>query len=189
MTGEHDLRHDPTSSALSPRVFDSRYFDELVAAAGMSARLRQHDNLHASPNDPCQRLFNAIGQDSYIRPHRHNTDPKVETLVAVWGRFALLLFNDLGGLTDVVEFGVGTDAMAIELPPALWHTIVALTPQAVLFEAKAGPFNPSAAKELAPWAPDEGSGAAAAFLAELQRTVAAPDGAQYCRAAPGERAR
>lgn len=183
------MRHDSTHEGRRPRVFDQRYFDDLSAAAGASERRRQHDNLHASHDDPCQRLFNAIGENSYIHPHRHRADPKVETLVAVRGRFALLVFDERGSVTEVVAFGTGADVAAVEVPPEVWHTVVALTPQATLFEVKPGPFDASSAKELAPWAPEERSRAAASFLAALQRAVVASRGAQYCRAEPADPAR
>ena len=36
-----------------------------------------------------------------------------------------------------------------------WHTIIARVPDAVLLELKAGPYDQNAAKEPAPWAPEE----------------------------------
>lgn len=152
------------------RVFDEAYLDRLSAAAVASPRRRQHDNLHAEPAEPCQRLFNAIGEDSYIRPHRHHVDPKAETLLAVRGAFALLLFDETGRVVAVERFGAGAGAgaVAVELPPGAWHTVIALQPRSVLFETKSGPFDPTRAKELAAWAPDEGSAHAPVYLARLR---------------------
>jgi cupin fold WbuC family metalloprotein len=59
-------------------VFGSEYLDELSGLAKVSPRLRQHRNIHTSYDDPCQRLFNAIEPESYIRPHRHAADPRDE---------------------------------------------------------------------------------------------------------------
>jgi hypothetical protein len=44
---------------------------------------------------------------------------------------------------------------------------VALTPHAVCYEVKPGPWNPASDKEFAVWAPDEGRPEAAAYLAGL----------------------
>jgi cupin fold WbuC family metalloprotein len=159
----HMSHENPT-----PRNFDAAYFDRLCAAAAASPRRRQHDNLHADSAEPCQRLFNAIGEDSYIPPHRHLVDPKTETLVAVRGKCALLLFDDTGHVTAVQPFGIGLDAVAVELRPEVWHTVIAMTPQAVLFETKAGPFDAARAKELAAWAPEEGGASASAYLRRLR---------------------
>jgi cupin fold WbuC family metalloprotein len=163
------MSHESTKA----RSFDAAYFDRLCAAAAASPRRRQHDNLHSDTTEPCQRLFNAVGEDSYIRPHRHLADPKTETLLAVRGECALLLFDDTGHVTAVQPFGIGLDAVAVELPPGVWHTVIAMTPQAVLFETKAGPFDPARAKELAAWAPEEGGASASAYLRRLRVAAAA----------------
>lgn len=69
-----------TIKKLSPELLGS-----LVEKAAESPRARQHHNIHERYDDPCQRFLNAIGMDSYIRPHRHSLDPKSECLVAVRG--------------------------------------------------------------------------------------------------------
>lgn len=157
------------------RRLGSAFLDDLVDRAATSPRLRQHANLHASYSEPCQRLFNAIGVDSYIRPHRHMADPKTETLLAVRGRLTLVLFDEQGRVMQALPFGVGLGAedcdAGVELSPGAWHTVLADLPGSVLFEVKAGPFEPELAKELAPWAPAEGSAEAAAYTTELRRIV------------------
>lgn len=127
-----------------------------------------------SYEEPVQRLLNALGFDTYIRPHRHSLDPKVETLFALRGEFALVTFNAQGHPQGVVIFGAGAAAPAagVELASETWHTVIALTDGAVLFEIKAGPFDPGAAKEYAAWAPEEGSEQAARYLAGLRKLVA-----------------
>lgn len=157
------------------RRFDAAFLDDLVDQAAASPRLRQHANLHASYAEPCQRLFNAIGVDSYIRPHRHRADPKTETLLAVRGRMTLVLFDERGQVVQAVPFGArpndeGCDA-GVELSPGTWHTVLADLPGSVLFEVKAGPFEPHLAKELAPWAPAEGTAEVTRYMHELRQAV------------------
>lgn len=141
--------------------------------ARQSKRKRQHLNIHQNYEDACQRLLNAVGSESYIRPHRHALDPKTETLFAVRGEFALVLFEDGGAPAAFVTFGTNehgvTQNLGIELPPGSWHTVLALTEGAVLLEVKAGPFNADAAKEFAPWAPSEGSDEAQAYFLGLRK--------------------
>ena len=60
-----------------------------------------------------------------------------------------------------------TVARGIDLRPGLWHSIAALTPVAVCYEVKPGPWDPATDKEFAPWAPEEGSDAASQYLATL----------------------
>jgi cupin fold WbuC family metalloprotein len=141
------------------KVFSADYLNELTAQAQCSQRKRQHRNIHESYADPCQRLFNAIEPESYIRPHRHSTDPRDELLIAVRGSMALMTFDDQGTVTGVVLFGADRNsedfAVGAEVPANTWHTVIALQPGCVLLEVKAGPFDPHQPKDLAPWAPDE----------------------------------
>lgn len=141
--------------------------------------MRKHLNIHQSYEDPCQRFLNSIGVESYIRPHRHSLDPKTETLVAVRGMFALVVFDERGNVTYNTRFGTekhaadGNIPVVVELKPETWHTVLALSEGAVLLELKAGPFDPNAAKEFAEWAPDEGTAQAAEYLRALRKHVMA----------------
>jgi cupin fold WbuC family metalloprotein len=76
------------------KIFDAQYLDDLTNQAKDSPRLRQHRNVHQSYQEASQRLFNAIEPGSYIRPHRHASDPREELLVAVRGVMALVTFDD-----------------------------------------------------------------------------------------------
>jgi cupin fold WbuC family metalloprotein len=60
-------------------------------------------------------------------------------------------------------------ARGIDLAPGVWHSITALTPYAVTYEVKPGPWEATKDKEFAPWAPAEGDPAAAAYLQWLLR--------------------
>ena len=162
------------------KIFSGDFLDELVGLARISPRRRQHRNLHADYQDPCQRLFNAIEPDSYIPPHRHLADPRDELLVAVRGLMALVTFDDQGAVTTVQHFGTEKHgeklAVGAEVASGTWHTVLALAPGCVLLEAKAGPFNPAQPKGLAPWAPPEGSEEAAVYLHQLRQLVSSKTG-------------
>lgn len=157
------------------KVFNSEYLNELTAQAQGSLRKRQHRNIHESYADPCQRLFNAIEPGSYIRPHRHAADPRDELLIAVRGSMALVTFDEQAMVTGVVRFGVDRNgeglAVGADVPANTWHTVIALESGCVLLEVKAGPFDPNQPKDLAPWAADEGSAAAAEYLEKLKESV------------------
>lgn len=155
-------------------LLDRTLIKEVNNLALQSNRSRQHYNLHQSFSDPCQRLLNSIEPDSYIRPHRHSLDPKNETLIAVSGLFGLVTFKDDGVIDRVEKFGTelyyrgrSSISVGVELSAGIWHTVVALKPGSVLLELKAGPFDPAAAKELAPWAPEEGGRGVAEYMKRL----------------------
>ncbi len=151
--------------------------DELVEQARASPRRRMHANLHFDASEHCQRLLNAVEPDSYICPHRHLRPQDVETLLVVRGGFVIFRFNDDGTVQSARRLGSqhpggSVDTFGAEVVPGTWHTLVATEPGSVLFEAKAGPFEPALAKELAPWAPAEGSAESVHYLGELHALAA-----------------
>jgi len=157
------------------KIFSSDYFNALIAQARSGSRLRQHQNIHQNYQEPCQRFFNAIEPGSYIRPHRHASDPREELLVAVRGLMALITFDNEGEITNIIrlateKFGVDV-CSAVEVPSSAWHTVIALEPGSVLLEIKAGPFDPNQPKDLARWAPTEGSVDALNYLALLEKKL------------------
>lgn len=92
-------------------------------------------------------------------------------LIAIRGSMALITFDDQGSVTGILRFGSqnhGSDlAAGAEVASSTWHTVVALEAGCILLEVKAGPFDPSQPKDLAPWAPEEGSGMAQGYLRDL----------------------
>lgn len=148
------------------RSFSGSTFDQLTEKALGNHRLRQHFNLHQSYQEPCQRLFNAIEPDSYIRPHCHGVSQGVESIIAIRGLLALVSFDDHGNILQVQKFGAGAHSLSpdvmtgFEISPSEWHTVVSLESGSVLLEVKSGPFDPDSSKFLAAWAPEEGSEAA-----------------------------
>ncbi|WP_106640325.1 WbuC family cupin fold metalloprotein [Allosphingosinicella vermicomposti] len=150
------------------RFVDCDLLASLTRQARGSPRGRQHLNLHDTWADPCQRTLNAILPQSYVRPHRHSLDPRSETLVAACGALGILMFDDNGNIVQTAIIGkvegIRATAIAVEIGPATWHSVVALTDDAVLLEVKAGPFDPALAGEFAEWAPMEGSVAALDYL-------------------------
>jgi cupin fold WbuC family metalloprotein len=153
------------------KIFDAQYLDDLTSQAKVSLRLRQHRNVHQSYQEASQRFFNAIEPGSYIRPHRHASDPREELLIAVRGVMAMVTFDDHGDVTNVLRFGTERhgDEMAVgaEVSPSTWHTVIALETGCVLLEVKAGPFDPYQPKDFAPWAPEEGSAEAQDYFERI----------------------
>ena len=80
-----------------------------------------------------------------------------------------VIFDDSGRVLARTQIVAGGCCPAIVIEPGEWHTIVALSETALLLEAKAGPFDPGAAKEMAPWAAEEDDAFAGAYLETLQR--------------------
>jgi cupin fold WbuC family metalloprotein len=149
--------------------------DALSRTAQANPRHRQHLNLHADYADPCQRLFNAVEPESYIRPHRHTDPLKPECFVAVRGRLQLLLFDDAGKVTERLDLAPAGPVVATDLAAGVWHTIIALEAGSIFFETKPGPYVALTDKDFAPWAPAEGSVMSRQYLATLSTTLLAAE--------------
>jgi len=156
------------------KVFSGDYLRALSTQAKCNPRRRQHRNIHESYQEVCQRLFNAIEPESYIR-HRHTCDTRDELLMAVRGLMVLVIFDEQGDLLRTIRFGDGRyiedAAVGVEVPADTWHTVIALESDCVLLEIKAGPFDPNQSKDLAPWAPEEGCPTAEIYLQKLKSVV------------------
>ena len=150
------------------RLYGPDFLADLSRRAAAAPRRRLNANLHDSPAEPCQRIFNALCPDSYVQAHRHLDPAKAETVLVLRGRFGLVCFDDDG---NPVETRILPPLQAATVPPGVWHAWFALDPDSVFFEAKAGPYLPLAPEERAPFAPPEGSPDAPAFLARLKSLV------------------
>lgn len=154
------------------QIIDDQLLDELTTKARQSPRGRMNHNLHASYDEPCQRLLNAMEPGSYVRPHRHLTPPKPECFLVVRGRLAAFIFADDGAIERVIPFSAGGATLGVDIPAGIWHAVVSLESGSAFFETKPGPYIPPSDKDFAPWAPAEGSVGASAYLVALLRAAA-----------------
>lgn len=152
-------------------LLDSVLLAPLVGSACAAPRRRKNLNLHATPDEPAQRFFNAMEPDSYVRPHRHLDAGKAETLLVVRGSVGVFEFDDDGGVIRATRLSAGGDAFGVHVPLGVWHSLVALEPGTVFLEVKGGPYVPFAPEDFASWAPAEGDAAAADYIAALRGTL------------------
>ena len=141
------------------RRIDQSLFDAVGAEALASQRLRRNHNLHGE-SDPVQRFLNVLQPGTYVRPHRHRRDPPCagfECFLVLQGSIGLLLFDDQGRVTAREQLEATGPLHGIELSEGVWHSLVALEPQSVIFELKQGPYQPTADKDFLPGFPLEGS--------------------------------
>lgn len=146
------------------RRIDGGMLESLSAEARGRARLRCNLNFHASDAHPGHRLLNAIEPRSYIPPHCHLDPTKDETLLALRGRIGVLVFDATGTVVAREVLQPEGPVQGVDIPCGVIHSLVALEPGSVVFEAKAGPFLPRAPGELPGFAPPEGDPAAPAYL-------------------------
>jgi cupin fold WbuC family metalloprotein len=143
---------------------DRHLLDEVSREAAASPRRRKNRNFHQGDDYPAHRLLNAVEPDSYIAPHRHLDPTKDETILVLRGRLGLLIFDDAGSIVRTETLEAGGTQLGVDIAYGTWHTLVALEPGTVFFEAKAGPYVALSEAERAPWAPPEGTSAAVVML-------------------------
>jgi cupin fold WbuC family metalloprotein len=152
------------------KLISGSLFDSVAAQAEASPRLRMNYNFHSGPADNPHRFLNVLLRDTYIRPHRHLDPPKSEAFIVLEGIAEVILFDEHGTVTGRHQLGAESPQgrlWGIDIPPGVWHTILARTARAVCFEVKPGPWIPANDKEFATWAPAEADPAAAAYREAL----------------------
>jgi len=141
------------------------YFD----LALNSQRKRSPKILHKQ-GDYHNKVFNFILSDSYMHPHLHPGEEKIEKMYLVQGSFALVLFDSKGEIDESIILEKGRRE-SIEVPAFKWHTYVMLSDKVIIYETMEGVYKPETWKKMASWAPIENSAEASNYLTALKSQV------------------
>lgn len=152
----------------NPQIINRELFARISSQAQAAPRRRKNFNFHAAEADACHRLLNAVEPDSYIPPHCHLDASKDESIIALSGKLGVVFFDSEGNVTGTASLAPGGEAVGVNIPHGAFHSLVALEPGSLFFEAKAGPYRALAPAEKAPWAPAEGEPDAVAYLEFLR---------------------
>ena len=155
----------------SVQIISQTLLDLVSEMAKASPRQRKNRNFHLADDDVCHRLLNALEPQTYIPPHRHLHPNKGESIVILRGRVGVLFFDAQGQVTQRCVLQPGGEIMGVDIAPGTFHSVVALEPGTVFFEAKAGPYMPVTPDERASFAPAENAPDAVAFLAGMKRQL------------------
>lgn len=129
-------------------------------------------NFHDDTDDLLNRLINAIEPESYIRPHRHQNPDKEEIFFLLRGKALFFLFDDNGRITDQLLLSPADGVYGAEIEAGIWHCLLVLEENTVVYEVKRGPFAPLAPENLAPWSPPaDDAEAVASYMAWLRTCV------------------
>ena len=139
------------------------------ALANSSIRKRSPKILHKK-GDYLNKVINFVLFDSYMHPHLHPGEEKIEKMYLIDGSFALILFNDKGDIDETIILEKGKKE-SFEVPAFTWHTYVMLTDKVIVYEEMDGVYDPSSWKEMASWAPLENSFQAALYLEMLKANL------------------
>ena len=166
---------DPVPDAPSPipalQCLDQALFDTVSAEARRSPRLRRNFNLHAEP-ELVQRFLNVMQPGTYVRPHRHLRQipgEGFECFVVLQGALGFLLLDERGEVCQQVRLDAAGPVRGVELREGRFHTLVALSPDTVMFEIKQGPYQPALDKDFLSTFPAEGTPEAVAQEAIWRR--------------------
>ena len=144
----------------------SHYFD----LSSNSLRKRCPKILHKK-GDYLNKVFNFILVDSYMQPHLHPGEEKIEKMYLIHGSFALIIFDDKGEVKETIILEKGKKEF-LAVPAFTWHTYVMLSEKVIIYETMDGVYNPFTWKKMAPWAPLENSNSSIKYLNKLKSKVA-----------------
>ena len=137
---------------------DNQLIKGLSSKAENSSRKRINYNFHRQSSDLLQRLLNAMEPGTYIQPHKHENPDKREVFLVLKGSFAVVEFSKDGEPAEYIVLNQDDGVFGAEVASGVYHTIISLEKNSVVYEVKDGPYDPATDKIFAPWAPDESSG-------------------------------
>ena len=143
----------------------SDYFSK----AEQSTRKRFPKILH-NQGDFYNKVINFVLDDSYMQPHLHPGDEKIEKMYLLKGSFALIQFDVKGKITNTTILEKGARE-SINVPAFRWHTYVMLTKEVIVYETMEGVYEPSTWKVMAQWAPVENTQEAVEYLNFLKSKI------------------
>lgn len=146
------------------KKIDSALLQEMMEKSRQSVRKRMNLNFHYGGSDPLQRMLNAMQPGTYLQPHKHENPDKREVFIALTGRFVVISFDHTGNITDHMILDPASKNPAAEIEARVYHTIICLEPDSVIYEVKDGPYDVADDKRFATWAPKEEDDRCAEFL-------------------------
>ena len=144
-----------------PELTEQEIID-FIKHADSSVKRRYPKLLH-NPGDEFNCVFNFMMHDSYMQPHLHPGEEKIEKICIVRGKVVALFFDNQGKVTKCTMLDKGGIEF-IEVPAFTWHTYVMLTNYVVTYETMMGVYEPSTWKKFPDWALEEGTIEASRYL-------------------------
>jgi cupin fold WbuC family metalloprotein len=154
------LKYRKTSPEVFSAVGSTVAVDRAVVGflkrrAALAPRRRARLCAHEKPVDSVQEMMICLRNGVYIAPHKHVK--KTESFHVVAGRLDVVVFNDAGGIQDVVRLGPYASGLPFfyRRRDNAVHTVVVRSAFAVFHETTNGPFVQSRSTMRARWGADE----------------------------------
>jgi cupin fold WbuC family metalloprotein len=129
---------------------------------------RRHPKILHKPGAEFNQVFNFNMYDTYMQPHLHPGEEKIEEIYIIQGEIAVLYFDDNGSVTHVTHLKKG-ETEVVRVPAFTWHTYVMLTERTISYETMMGKYDPKTWKQFARWAPLENTPESIEYLVSLKR--------------------
>ena len=148
-----------------PSISEAEKMAGLQLAAA-SVRRRFAKILH-QPGSDFNEVFNFMMEDTYMQPHLHPGDEKIEMIYLVHGELAVLFFDNKGVVIKCILLNKeGVDMIAV--PAFTWHTYVMLSPSVITYETMMGKYDPQTWKDFFTIAPEENTDKSIIYLESLK---------------------
>lgn len=128
------------------RLIDNDQLESLYKQAAQSDRLRAHLLLHRSHQEKVQRLLIALVKGSYVDPHYHELPHQWEMFIVMAGQLQVCLHGKDGKVIKQFVVGDDTGISVVEFSLGDIHSVLCMSPRALMLEVKEGPFDPSFSK-------------------------------------------
>ena len=140
-------------------------FIEMLDQAKKSLRHRYSYVLH-KPGAEFNKVFNLMRHNSYMQPHLHPGEEKIEKIHLIKGSVCCFFFDDSGRINHKIHLTTNGENF-ISVPAFTWHTYAITSETALTYETMMGKYDPSTWKTFAEWAPKEQSEESVNFLKRL----------------------
>jgi cupin fold WbuC family metalloprotein len=144
----------------------------LKAQAEQTERKRIRLCAHKNVDDSLHEMLIVHTRDTYVRPHKHLD--KSESFHVIEGWVDVVLFDDDGEITDVIQMGDYSSGYCFyyRIADPRYHTLLIHSDVLVFHETTNGPFSRSQTA-FASWSPTENNTAAVGeFMSKLAKTAA-----------------
>ncbi len=140
--------HQPKTEFINAALMDA-----VAEQAMQSPRRRMNYNFHRSTDEKVNRLLNVMHKGSYLPVHRHLNPEKSESIIVLRGKVGVSIYDDAGTEVESHIVGAGCDCVGFDIEAGVWHGLVVLEDNTVLFEVKEGPYAPITSDNIAAWTP------------------------------------
>ena len=127
----------------------------LKAKAMGNARERVRLCAHQSTEDAVHEMLIVHTKGAYIRPHKHPN--KSESFHIIEGALDIVVFDDSGGVLEVIEMGEYSSGAHFywRLSESHFHMVIPRSDIVVFHETTNGPFQRATSNVPAHWSPEE----------------------------------